>query len=141
MFFRYTQLREALLKLTEISQVLKAKRLRDGALELETIEVQFEFEDISTGKLEDIKPQKAIYTLLEPHAILQKTKLKINISFLCFFFFQRLMIHETVSEFMIFTNCWVAKKILHFFPGHALVSLGLISGSHKTTVGFGCACY
>ncbi|XP_013780030.1 DIS3-like exonuclease 1 [Limulus polyphemus] len=88
---KFEELKEALIKLTAIGRILKKRRLQSGALELDSLEVQFEFDSSYTHQVETVKSK------------------------------EHLEVHETVAECMIFANFWVGKKISEVFPHQALL--------------------
>uniref|UniRef100_T1IWQ4 DIS3-like exonuclease 1 n=1 Tax=Strigamia maritima TaxID=126957 RepID=T1IWQ4_STRMM len=93
---KYSALRKSLLKLTDISRNLKLRRLNAGALELESIEVQFVFKQTN-----EIDGDEGVVA-----NVYRK---------------QSLEVHETVAECMILANSWVAKTIFERFPRQALL--------------------
>ncbi|GAB6028226.1 DIS3 mitotic control [Chamberlinius hualienensis] len=88
---RFHQLRDALIKLADVANTIKRRRLAAGALELENTEVLFEFEEMDKSRISSMKTK------------------------------QSLEIHETVAECMIFANNWVAQRIYQTFPTKSLL--------------------
>ncbi|XP_076305106.1 DIS3-like exonuclease 1 isoform X2 [Tachypleus tridentatus] len=88
---KFEELKAALIKLTAIGRILKKRRLQSGGLELDSLEVQFEFDSSYSHQVEAVKSK------------------------------EHLEVHETVAEYMIFANFWVAKKISEVFPHQALL--------------------
>ena len=87
---KYSGVKEALTLLSSIARKWQTGRQAEGALNLESTEVQFEFEEKS---MTDIRPK------------------------------DHLEIHETVAEFMIMANHWVARKISDVFPSQSILRL------------------
>ncbi|XP_067120296.1 DIS3-like exonuclease 1 [Centruroides vittatus] len=88
---KYEEIRSILLILTHITKILKKKRLLNGALELDNLEVQFEFQNTDSNSIEKLTT---------------KTHLQI---------------HEVIAECMIFANHWVANKLMDTYPSQTLL--------------------
>lgn len=88
---KFEEIRSVLLILTHITKILKKRRVLNGALELDNLEIQFEFQNTNSNFIEKVTT---------------KTHLEI---------------HEVVAECMIFANHLVAKKLTEIIPLQSLL--------------------
>ncbi|ELU13403.1 hypothetical protein CAPTEDRAFT_108980 [Capitella teleta] len=89
---KISELRSAVNSLMSTARKIQARRTRQGALQLEGVEVQVQIDKTSAQQnITDVIPKEA------------------------------LEIHETIAECMIFANHWVAKKICETYPNQALL--------------------
>lgn len=85
------ELQQTVKSLVMIGEVLKDRRSQQGGVELEGIEIKIHFGDRDKNEIDDLIPKEG------------------------------LKVHETVAEFMIFANHWVAKKLWETFPTNSLL--------------------